>query len=138
MNVSYCPQGDHRGTDLAYSERSGLDLPSLSPSLSLSVLSLPLSTLLFASPSLSLFLRLFPSLGVLQAVDHINSTVAPALVGSVRISLCSPLSNAYSGPFLSPTLCFCLSSSHWVNRHSDDLCEPGHTPPALYACMCPQ
>lgn len=35
-----------------------------------------------------------------------------------------------SGPSLSPDLCLCLSSSRWVNRHSDALCEPGHTPPA--------
>jgi len=115
---------------------------SRSQSLYRSSTSLSLSTLLFASPSLSvslsLFLCLFPSLGVLQAVDHINSTVAPALVGSVRISLCSPLSNAYSGPSLSPCLCFWLSSSHWVNRHCDALCQPGHTPPALHVCTCPQ
>lgn len=104
-------------------------------SVSLLVLSLPLSTLFSASLSLSLsfFLCLFLSLGVLQAVDHINSTVAPALVGSVRISLCSPLSNAYSGRSLSPDLCLCLSSSHWVNRHTNAFCKPGHTPPAPHA-----
>lgn len=113
-----CPQGPQRHRPRV--KRKLRPQPYLTASLSqsLSVLSPPLSALLFASPSLSLslFLCFFPPLGVLQAVDHINSTVAPALVGSVRISLCSPLSSAYSGPSL-PSICFCLSPSHLVNRH---------------------
>lgn len=99
-----CPPWDLGGTGLVSRERSGLDLPltvSLSQTIYWSSPSLSPFSSLPHPLSLSFFLCLFLSLGVLQAVDHINSTVAPALVGSVRISLCSPLLNAYSVPSLS-------------------------------------